>query len=162
MNEGQPYFPSTSVYIHVVLSFRQELGCPLFLLTGHLSPLDGTIDVLLYRSVFHHLWTVEKSNPIVLRSQPHCTRLSVEPFCSGPCELSRWITEYLNPKSVFHMHKSRNDQLINRWHWFIENWSTTIIKIAWSRKYFSSKKVKNLFSSLSFLFIIVNKEFGDF
>lgn len=66
---------STSVYIHVVLSFRQEHGLPLFLPTGHLSPLESTIDVLLYQSVFHHLWTVEKRNPIVLHNQPHCTHI---------------------------------------------------------------------------------------
>ena len=53
-------FLSTSVYIHVVLSFRQKPGLPLLLLTGHQSPLERTIDVLLYQPVFPHLWTVEE------------------------------------------------------------------------------------------------------
>lgn len=68
-------FLSTSVYIHVVLSFKQEFGLRLFALTGHLSPLENTIDVLLYQSVFHHVWTVELRNPINLHNHPHCMYL---------------------------------------------------------------------------------------
>lgn len=38
-------FIPAAVDITVVLNCRRELGLPLFLLTGHLSPLESTIDV---------------------------------------------------------------------------------------------------------------------
>lgn len=62
-------FPSRSVNIHVVLSFRPKPSLPLLLLTGHLSPLERTIDVLQSQAVCHHFFIVDRRILIVLHSK---------------------------------------------------------------------------------------------
>lgn len=51
-------FLSTFVYIHVVLTFRHELGFPLFLLTAHLFPLE-------------HYWCAAASDS--WKEESHCS-----------------------------------------------------------------------------------------
>lgn len=67
VNKWETTVPS-SFYPRAVLGFRDRLSLSPFLLTGHLSSLERRC-----AAVFHHVGTVGRRNPIVLRNQPQRT-----------------------------------------------------------------------------------------
>lgn len=71
----------------LLCEFSRELGLPFFLLTGHRSPLERSIDVLLYQSVLLHFVQLKRGNPRTIR---------VVRFSCGP-----WVAEHVIRSPTF-------------------------------------------------------------